>query len=496
MMDSSPKTIDIERRIINLMLMHSHVVKELQGHGITQEFFDADHRPLVQAIFYTCAKSDGSRKLTDEHYKQILLDQGSSGDITIATEIYSKCMFGMPLNHTVDDLDFLYKSLIEQYVFRQGTIALNRFNKNVPSKGYLESTKIYADDLISAINLLEVKESHFLFMDELKDKYVSNLKNRIVNPETRITCGIAEIDEALGLGFKPGHTSLFIAATGGHKSNMMMNIALGIHRKSKANILFVPLEMDWEDFTHRVISNKTKISYSKLLNPIDPKSKVPLLSADDFKKIEEASLWIKENHRFAILDVDEQIPISRLRTEIEKKIKTFAPQIVVVDYLGLVRPDTRHIGRHDLDLGDISKTLKFMGKKYGFHVITAAQLGRADIKRIREEGADAKLDSTAVKGSHEVSADVEHIFALTQVPDEPERLKLHVIKNRSGPAGYTKDLRLQADTCQIDSTEMAQGFDDYDDHFDDFHKQTDEQAAIKLEEKHSKEVQFDYSLEL
>jgi hypothetical protein len=112
-----------------------------------------------------------------------------------------------------------------------------------------------------------------------------------------------------------------------------------------------------------------------------------------------------------------------------------------------------------LDLGELTKSLKFLGKKYGFHIISAAQLGRADIRRLRQEGIEAQLDSTAVKDSQEVSSDVEFIMALTTVPDEKDRLKIHFIKSRYGPSGYTKELQLNADKCQINSTELIMDSD-------------------------------------
>ena len=140
--------------------------------------------------------------------------------------------------------------------------------------------------------------------------------------------------------------------------------------------------------------------------------------------------------------------------------------------------------------------LKFMGKKFGFHVITAAQMGRADIRRLREEGTDATFDSTAVKDSQEVASHAEFIFALTKIPDESDRLRLHVVKSRYGGDGFTETLGLIADRCRIMSTtmQMASLGDEPEDFIDHFEKHTEEAAEKAL--KSQKELQWpDISLD-
>ena len=435
--------LDIEQKLINLMLQHKDIVAELLDSRITADFFDQRHRPLVNAIFYTLSVSDGRRLLTDDHYRSILIEKGGKGDITIAMQVYHDCMYGVHFSNTKENFDLLKRQFIDSFVHRKGVEALKRFNKNTPKMGYLEATRQYHDELGAAVDLVEVKQSSFLLVDELKEEYLARLHAKVQDKEPIIKCNIPEIDEAMNVGFKPGHTSLVVGATGSHKTNLMLNIALNVFENGE-NVLFLPLEMDWEDFVNRIISNVADVSYKRLLNP-------KLLTQAEYKKIREAKAWITHTKKFTLLDVDEQLSIDALRREIERRVNYFRPRLVVVDYLGLLKTTSMYGDRHDLALGDLTKSLKFMGKKYGFHVLTAAQLGRADIKRLREQGSEALLDSTAVKGSQEVSSDVEFIMAITQIPDEDDRIKLHWIKSRYGPAGFTNDLRLDADKCQISS---------------------------------------------
>ncbi len=444
--------LEIERKVINLMLKHCEVTGEMASENITPDFFDIRHQPLVQAIFYVYGMSEGKRLLTDDHYRNLLVEQGVKGDITIGTQVFHECMYGVHHSNSKENFDLLKKQLVDSYVHRRGIECLDEFNQSVGKMGYVEATKQYIENLSSAINLTEAKKSMFMVVDELQEKYIVSLQEKKDDVEPKIECGIPEIDEAMNVGFKAGHTSLYVAATGGHKTNMMLNVALNIFRGSDTrqghNVLFLPLEMDWQDFVTRVVSNVSGVTYQSLLNPKQ-------MTAEDFQKVKEAESWVSHTNKFAILDVDEQISIPVLRRELEKRANYFKPKVVVVDYLGLLKTASGFGQRHDLALGDLTKSLKFLGKKYGFHTITAAQLGRADIRRLREEGSEAQLDSTAVKGSHEISSDVEFIFALTTPPDENDRLKFHVIKARYGASGYTKDLRVEPHRCRIFSMEQG-----------------------------------------
>lgn len=433
--------LDIERKIINLMLRHTDVVGEMTSSNISADFFDSRHQPLVQAIYYVFGISDGKRLLTDSHFRTILVEQGGKGDITIAMQTFHECMYGVHHSNSKDDFDFLKKQLIDAYVHRCGVESLQRFNDSVAKMGYVEATRQYIEDLSAAVNLTQPERSMFMVVDELKDKYLSLLQEKIDDEQPRLECGIPEIDEAMGVGFKAGHTSLYVAATGGYKTTVMLNVALNLFQKGN-NVLFLPLEMDWQDFLTRVIVNISGVNYKALLNPKQ-------LTSDELKRIRDAHIWVTKSNKFAVLDVDEQISLSVLRRELEKRANYFRPEVVVVDYLGLLKAQSNFRERHDLALGELTKDLKFLGKKYGFHIITAAQLGRADIRRIRDQGSEANLDSTAVRGSQEVASDAEFIFALTRLPDEEDRLKFHVIKSRYAADGYTKDLKVEPHLCRV-----------------------------------------------
>ncbi len=433
--------IAVEQKIISLMLKHYSAIDEMLENGFSAEFFDEPHQPLVNAIYQEYINSNRKRKLTRETYKQMLLDLGIKGDLQLDLSVWEKCFISY--NVPIDDLGHLKKQLVESYIARQAHLCLDDFGKNIKTKGYFEAALELVDSLKIAVSLTQTGQTVFASLDELKDDYIKYIEDIRENPEKIITCGIPEIDDTINVGFKSQHMTLFVADVGGHKTNMMLNIALNIFDRGHS-VLFIPLEMGRFDLINRITANRLNISFDKLAKP-------QLLSSEEMTKIKEAKIWDSHKYKFCILDAQERTSVSSLKHEIEKRAFTFKPKVVIIDYVANLKPDRTFGSRNDLEIGEILKSLRFLGKRYGFHTISAAQMGRAAIKALRE-GKDDAVDSTSIRGSHEYAADADTIFALMRVPNEEDKLKINTIKARHGRSGFTNELRVDAAHCLISST--------------------------------------------
>lgn len=431
----------VEHKIINLMLKYTSAIDEMLESSLGENLFDPAYQKIVQAIYQEYLNSDRKRKLTRETYKQILLDMGMKGDLLLNLEVWDKCYLGY--NPKLDDLGNLKRQIVESYVARQTHFCLDEFRDGVKKKGYFESTIELVNKLQSAVNITKISKTSFSPIDEMKSDYISNLEHIRSNPETVIRCGIPEIDDPMNVGFKEQHLTLVVADVGNHKSNLMLNIGLNIYDRGHS-VLFIPLEMPAFDLINRIMANRSMVSFNKLARP-------ELLTDEDLDRIRSSQMWSSHAHKFCILDGSERTSVSVLRSEIEKRAFIFRPKVVIIDYIANLEPDLRFGSRNDLEIGEILKSLRFLGKKHGFHTISAAQMGRAAIKSLRE-GREESIDSTSIRGSHEYAADSDTIFALMKVPNEIDKIKILTIKARHGRAGTTEELRVDPEHCLISST--------------------------------------------
>ncbi len=441
-MDKPKQFLETERQLIHLMLKSRGVIGEVLDDGLSPDLFDPHHEPLVECIFREYAVSGGKRRLSREGYRQMLLDQKMSGDMMQNVSIYDACFMGTYAK--TDDLGYLKKLLIEGHMARSCHFFFEDFRKEAKKSGFLYASNNLSDKLQSALGITETRRTNFSSLGEMKDIFIKNLKHRAANPDAIIRCGIPEIDIPMNVGFKPQHLTLVVADVGGHKSNLMLNIGLELYDRGH-NVLFVPLEMPGEDLLTRIIANRANVSFTKLAHP-------SMFNEEEWKRIEDCTSWYESKpHRFYILDAEDRPTVSQLQREIEKRAIIFKPEVVIIDYVANIKPDVRYGERNDLEIGEILKSLRFLGRKHNFHTISAAQMGRSAIKAMQSD-ANAVPDSTSIRGSHEYSADSDTIFGLLKIKDETNRIKITVIKSRHGPGGTIQELQVDPDHCRIMST--------------------------------------------
>ena len=226
-----------------------------------------------------------------------------------------------------------------------------------------------------------------------------------------------------------------------HNSTMMMNIAMNIWQGGN-NVLFVPLEMPKEKMYQKFLSRYSEIPFKKIEYP-------SMMTDEEMTKIEEYTKKLSEptENKFFMMETYDRIPVSVIRREIEKHIDIFKPRLVVIDYIAnLTKEASEQKEREDLAIGNMLKSLRAMGRPgaihdKGFAILTAAQIGRDALKRVRRT-ANGKLAfySEDLRNSHEYSADSDNIYA--QMIDEAQpnsRLMIFPIKCRYGEKTFANN---------------------------------------------------------
>lgn len=322
------------------------------------------------------------------------------------------------------DYDHLLSSVRDYFLKREfkGLIKQLKEDERVSFVAKLGSLSDHLAKLVASDN-----SGIFEFFDtkEVYDSFVQKLKDKAKNPENRILCGIREIDDCMTVGFRPGTLTLTVADVGGGKSTMMLNIAFNLFKRNN-NVLFLPLEMPFEDIYQKFLSRECMVEFEKIAKPES-------LSADEWSIIESHSKKIKEvGGGLMWADVKNRPTVKEIKRAIERKLPYFKPNIVVIDYIANIKPDSNE--DNWLAIGDMLKELRAMGKHHGFAILSAAQLGREGIKKLKNDKDGSKSPgSEDIRGSHEYSADADNIFAQVPSPDEPNRkMLLYCIKARYG----------------------------------------------------------------
>jgi replicative DNA helicase len=214
----------------------------------------------------------------------------------------------------------------------------------------------------------------------------------------------------------------------------MMNVGLHAWFKENRNVLYIPLEMPRELIYNRVLSRQTQIPFDAIIAP----NVLSDEQIDKIRKYTEDDAPSREARLFLMDSYEQRTSVALIRKMIERNLEIFKPRVVIVDYIANLTPDKKQ-DRPDIEIGEMLKDLRYMGRpgvvwEEGFAIVSAVQIGREGLKRVRRSGNDkAMFYSEDLRGSHDYSADADTIYAMFPDPQQPdEKLQLFVVKARYG----------------------------------------------------------------
>jgi len=433
-MITDKEKIQLERDFISLLLKHKDLIADWIESGPDIGFFDSNLHMLLYAIVFAF---NNNSLLTLRAFRVYLSDKIADKLEIIAHEKeYNLANMSYVKR---DDFYIIKAKITEAYISRSSIDAIEKFRQDVNNSGSLFAIKKLNNTISELVTNSDIKKPViYQSLDDYMPEFVELLESRKdENSNTIIRCGIKEIDSAMVGGFAPGTLTLFCSDVGGFKSTMMLNIGLNIWAKGH-NVLFVPLEMPRDKMTEKLVSRETGISFEKFECTYK-------MTEDDWKKItafeKDRKKW---SHKFYIMDAPERTQVSLIRREIEKHVDIFKPVVVIVDYIANLVPEGRYVNeRNDLQIGEMLKDLRHMGRRNsitdnGFAVISAAQIGREGLRRLRKLGAGkSSFYSEDLRGSHEYSMIADYIFGQMEDVNNPSsNLIMLAIKCRYGSKSF------------------------------------------------------------
>ena len=240
--------------------------------------------------------------------------------------------------------------------------------------------------------ITEGKDKLFAELMNFKDETMSakEIIEQYDDPERQqkfVPTGYTMLDNLLGEGLGAGELSILAARTSEGKTSLALNIALQVAQLNR-NVLFVSIEMN-----HRRLIERSIITVSGVAKSDHP------LSTREQADVELAKRCIS----MYPIDIvhDSWLTIAKLRAKMEERKLQRNTDLLVVDYLQLMKPD-RESGNRAVDVGYISAGLKQIATDYDLPVLAVAQLSRETDKRSTKE---PKLTDLRESGSIEQDAD-------------------------------------------------------------------------------------------
>lgn len=249
---------------------------------------------------------------------------------------------------------------------------------------------------------------------------------------TGVTTGFAQLDK-LTSGLQNSDLVILAARPSMGKTAFALCTALNAAIRQNITVAIFSLEMSSEQLMHRLLSIRAKINLSSLRRPASLRDEDwrSLYAAADV--ISKASIFIDDSPALSTLEL--RARARRLKAEHDLGL-------IVIDYLQLMR-SSRKTDSRELEISDISRSLKALAKELNIPVMALAQLNRKLEDRTDKRPILADLRES---GAIEQDADVimfvyrDDVYKFKKPSERPIEGDAEIIigKQRNGPVGVAE----------------------------------------------------------
>ena len=209
-----------------------------------------------------------------------------------------------------------------------------------------------------------------------------------------------------------------------HNTSLALNFALNAARRFRKVVGFFSLEMSAEQIVQRLLSMETGIDQQRL--------RQGEIRDDEWDMLMRAAAELSET----LLYIDDTPAMSaiELRTKARRLQAEHGLDLILVDYLQLMRGDTHRSENRVQEISYISRSLKSLARELEAPLIALSQLSRAVEQRTDHK---PQLSDLRESGAIEQDADiVMFIYREDMTKEDSERKNIAdiiVAKHRNGP---------------------------------------------------------------
>lgn len=166
-----------------------------------------------------------------------------------------------------------------------------------------------------------------------------------------VPSGFSKLDKLLG-GFQKSDLIILAARPGVGKTSLALNIAVNAAKRYGQRVAFFSLEMSSEQLVQRLLAAETGINQQRL--------RLGEITDDEWPILMEAAGVLSETLLF--IDDTPAVSALELRTKARRLQAEHGLDMVIVDYLQLMRSDTRSENRVQ-EISYISRSLKSLARE-------------------------------------------------------------------------------------------------------------------------------------
>lgn len=245
--------------------------------------------------------------------------------------------------------------------------------------------------------------------------------------------GFDKLDNLLG-GLRGGDLIIIGARPSVGKSALVTQIARNLDKQDK-RIGFYNLEMQDDQVYERFVVSESGIGITRL-------RRATHFLGDEKERFDRANEVLEKSDNIHIISEG-----GKSVGEIRAESRHMDYDLIIVDYLQLLKADTTYRGNRTAEVGEISRSLKNLAMELNIPIIALSQLNRASEGRETKEPTMAEL-----REAGNIEQDASVIILMWNL-DENDRSRkgCKIEKNRQGECGKVV-MKFNGDTMRFEET--------------------------------------------
>ena len=438
-----PNNIEAEQAVIGSILVSNDIFDEVNTIISSINFYDPMHQKIFDAIESLIYKGMLANPITLKNYFEDEKDE-----INVPEYLVKVTKFSTSVRQAVEYSKIIYDMFVRRELIKisEETIDSAKLNDlDTNGQTIIENSERQLFDLAEKGSF----NSSLIKFDDAMKQTIEMASAAYKNEEgiVGVPTGLRDLDNKLG-GLHQSDLIIIAGRPSMGKTSLATNIAFNAAQKlqdssKKSSIAFFSLEMSSEQLSTRIISEQARISSNDIRRG--------RISDDQFDKFLETSKNISELPLY--IDETPAISIAALSNRARRIKRLFGLDMIVVDYIQLMRGTTYNKDGRVQEISQITQGLKAIAKELAVPVVALSQLSRQVEQRddhkpqladLRESGSieqDADVVMFVYREGYYLSrkepreATVEHAEWQAKMNEVAHLAQIIIGKQRHGPIG-------------------------------------------------------------
>lgn len=419
-----PHNMEAEQSILSAMLIENKTLPEVLEVLSEHDFYRETHQKIFAAIMDLFEQNEPADLVTVANTLKEKGQLESVGGASCLAELMDAVPMAVNAAHYARIVH--EKATLRRLIERAASIT----SRCLEDRGDLDDILDFAGRAIFDISEDKIKPCFCSLASILPDTYkaVENAyENKVL--VTGVPTGYRALDEKTS-GLQPGDLVVIAGRPSMGKTALALNIARNASLETGNPTAIFSLEMSREQLSLRMLSAEARIDSSRMRGGF--------LSQTDLARINRAAgalydipIYIDDSPTISALEI-------RARARRMKMEKGLG--LIIIDYLQLMK-GRASAERRDIEISEISRSLKALAKEINVPVVALSQLNRKVEERTNKRPQLSDLrESGAIEQDADVIVFIYRDEVYNKAEDNPNEgiAELILAKQRNGPTGTVK----------------------------------------------------------